>query len=180
VFLAIRQYFWLSVSISGYPPVFLAIRQCFWLSASVSGYPPVFLAIRQCFWPYASISGYPPVFLAIRQYFSLSASISYIQRINTYYDLYQDYISSCVLRIARDMFALLPVSLVNVHAYEDRLNTATGYQERVAILSVKYDRMTLNLLNLTNLDPSDALTNFNYQMKFKKTQGFEEVPLVLS
>jgi len=97
-----------------------------------------------------------------------------------YYDLYQDYVSSCALRIARDMFALLPVSLVFVHAYEERLNTATGYQERAAILSVRYDRMTLNTLNLSNLDPSDALTNFYYQMKFKKTQGFEEVPLVQS
>ena len=99
---------------------------------------------------------------------------------STYYDYYQDYVCSCALRIARDMIALLPVSFVFVHAYEDRLNSATGYQEKIAILSVKYDLMTLNRLNLTTLDPSDALTNFNHQMKFKKTQGFEEVPLVLN
>ncbi|MEH7252863.1 DUF4236 domain-containing protein [Neobacillus niacini] len=98
---------------------------------------------------------------------------------STYYDYYQDYVCSCALRIARDMIALLPVNFVFVHAYEDRLNSATGYQEKIAILSVKYDQVTLNRLNLTNLDPSDALTNFNHEMKFKKTQGFEEVPLIL-
>jgi hypothetical protein len=99
---------------------------------------------------------------------------------STFYDIYQDYVCSSVLRIARDMFALLPVSFVYVHAYEDRLNTATGYHEKIAILSVKYDRATLNRLNITNLDPSDALTNFTHHMKFKKTQGFEEVSLILT
>jgi hypothetical protein len=99
---------------------------------------------------------------------------------STFYDIYQDYVCSCVFRIARDMFALLPVSAVYVHSYEDRLNTATGYHEKIAILSVKYDRATLNRLNITNLDPSDALTNFTHQMKFKKTQGFEEVPLIFT
>ena len=97
-----------------------------------------------------------------------------------YYDIYQDYVCSCALRIAKDMFALLPVAFVYVHAYEDRLNSATGYQEKIAILSVNYDKVRLNRLNITNLDPSDALTNFNYQMKFKKTQGFEAVQLVLN
>jgi Protein of unknown function (DUF4236) len=97
-----------------------------------------------------------------------------------YYDIYQDYVCSCALRIARDMFALLPVSNVFVHAYEDQLNTATGHQEKVAILTVRYDKPTLERLNFANLDPSDALTNFEHQMKFKKTKGFEGVKEILS
>ncbi|WP_042455502.1 DUF4236 domain-containing protein [Neobacillus dielmonensis] len=92
-----------------------------------------------------------------------------------YYDIYQDYVCSCALRIARDMLALLPITHVYVHAYEDRLNPATGHIEKITILSVKYDRLTLSRLNFTQLDPSDALENFLHKMKFKKTQGFEDV-----
>lgn len=97
-----------------------------------------------------------------------------------YYDIFQDYVCSCALRVARDMFALLPVRSVFVHAYEDQLNTATGHEEKAAILSVKYDKPTLESLNFTNLDPSDALGNFEHQMKFKKTKGFEQVKEVLN
>ncbi|WP_066304962.1 DUF4236 domain-containing protein [Bacillus sp. FJAT-29814] len=92
-----------------------------------------------------------------------------------YYDIYQDYVCSCALRIARDMLALLPINYVYVHAFEERLNPVTGHVETITILSVKYDRITLNRLNFTNLDPSDALANFPHKMKFKKTQGFEDV-----
>ncbi|WP_423409048.1 DUF4236 domain-containing protein [Heyndrickxia sp. MSNUG] len=97
-----------------------------------------------------------------------------------YYDLYQDYVCSCALRIARDMFALLPVDYVFVHAYEDQLNSATGHQSKVAILSVKYDKTTLDKLNFSSLDPSDALSNFEHHMNFKKTKGFEDVSEILS
>jgi hypothetical protein len=92
-----------------------------------------------------------------------------------YFDLYQDYVCGCALRIARDMLALLPINYVYVHAQEERLNPATGHIETITILSVKYDRITQGRLNFTNLDPSDALTNFPHKMKFKKTQGFEDV-----
>ncbi|MBM4765225.1 DUF4236 domain-containing protein [Bacillus sp. B15-48] len=97
-----------------------------------------------------------------------------------YYDLYQDYVCSCALRIARDMFALLPITNVFVHAYEERLNSATGNQEKVAILSVKYERTLMYQLNFTNLDPSDALVHFEHQMNFKKTKGFEKVNEIMS
>ncbi|WP_251550688.1 DUF4236 domain-containing protein [Neobacillus muris] len=97
-----------------------------------------------------------------------------------YYDLCQDYVCSCALRIARDMLALLPVTHVYVHAYEDRLNSATGHKEKVIILTVKYDRLTLSRLNFIQLDPSEALANFPHKMKFKKTQGFEDIGTELS
>ncbi|WP_066062839.1 DUF4236 domain-containing protein [Neobacillus soli] len=99
---------------------------------------------------------------------------------STYFDIYQDYVCSCALRIARDMFALLPIYYVFVHANEDRLNPATGYIEKITILSVKYDRGTINRLNFTQFDPSDALANFPHKMKFKKTQGFDDVGTALN
>lgn len=92
-----------------------------------------------------------------------------------YFDLQQDYVCSCTIRIARDLFALLPLKTVVVHAYEEKLNTATGYHERVLILSVKIDRAILNSLDLDNIDCSDSMANFTHNMKFKKTKGFESV-----
>ncbi|WP_147532983.1 DUF4236 domain-containing protein [Bacillus marasmi] len=97
-----------------------------------------------------------------------------------YFDLCQDYVCGCSLRIARDMFALLPIKYVFVHAYDNKMNTATGHQERESILSVKFDKPTLNSLNFSNLDPSDALSNFKHNMNFKKTKGFEEVEVITS
>lgn len=43
-----------------------------------------------------------------------------------YYELQQDYVCSCTLRIARDLFALLPLNTVLIHAYDEQLDTATG------------------------------------------------------
>ena len=50
-----------------------------------------------------------------------------------HYDIAQDYICSCVLRIAREMFALLPIEKVIIHAM-DTVQDAAGnkYNETVA------------------------------------------------
>lgn len=92
-----------------------------------------------------------------------------------YFDIQQDYVCSCVIRIARDMFALLPLHTVYIHAVDNRLNTATGYIEKITILSVKLERGKLNRLNFANIDCSDALETFEHKMNFKKTKGFEPV-----
>ncbi|MBZ5752605.1 DUF4236 domain-containing protein [Metabacillus rhizolycopersici] len=92
-----------------------------------------------------------------------------------YYDIQQDYVSSCVIRIVRDMFALLPLNIVYIHAIENRLNSATGHHENNTILSVKFDKSTLKKLNFDAIDCSDALSNFEHRMKFRKTKGFDEV-----
>lgn len=89
-----------------------------------------------------------------------------------YYDIQQDYVCSCAIRIARDLFAILPFETVVVHAMEDVLDTSTGRMVHLPILSVKFDKATLNSLNFEAIDCSDALVNFEHQMKFKKTQGF--------
>ena len=92
-----------------------------------------------------------------------------------YFDLQQDYVCSCTIRIARDLFALLPLKKVIIHAFEEKLNTATGFNERILILSVKIDRDILYSLDLDHIDCSDSMTNFTHNMQFKKTKGFEPV-----
>jgi hypothetical protein len=95
-----------------------------------------------------------------------------------YFEIQQDYVCSCTLRIARDMFAILPLTTVYIHAVDERLNTATGYREKITILSIKIDKFKLNKLNFNQVDSSDAMQNFEHHMNFKKTKGFEEVERV--
>ena len=90
-----------------------------------------------------------------------------------YYGLLQDYVCSCILRIARDLFALLPLKTVFIHAYDEQLNTETGHKERLLILSIKINRDILEALNFENIDCSDSMNNFPHHMKFRKTKGFE-------
>ncbi|MFJ8264777.1 DUF4236 domain-containing protein [Peribacillus asahii] len=92
-----------------------------------------------------------------------------------YFELQQDYVCSCILRIARDLFALLPLKAVIIHAYDNQVNTETGHEERTLILSVKLDRLILNRLNFEHIDCSDSMNNFPHHMNFKKTKGFAVV-----
>lgn len=97
---------------------------------------------------------------------------------SNYYELYQDYICSVVMRVAREIFAHLPIKYTVVHAVSDLLDSNTGHLEKSVILSIKIPEDTLAKLNLDRIDPSDSMCNFVHNMKFKKMSGFEEVERV--
>lgn len=97
-----------------------------------------------------------------------------------YFELQQDYVCSCIIRIARDLFALLPLDTVIIHAYDEALNTETGHEERRLIVSIKIERAKLNTLNLDNIDCSDAMNNFEHNMRFLKTKGFVGVEKIIT
>ena len=99
---------------------------------------------------------------------------------SAYYELVQDYVSSTMLRVARDTFALLPVQYVLVHAVDKILNPATGNDEEVTIASVKIKRDALATLNFERIDPSDCLESFESNVKFRKTTGYAPVDRVLA
>lgn len=92
-----------------------------------------------------------------------------------YFALAKDYVCSGALWIARNIFAHLPVDHVLVHVTEYALNEATGHYEHQVLLSVKFDRQTVNSLNFQHLDPATAMENFTHQMKHLKTKGFRPV-----
>lgn len=92
-----------------------------------------------------------------------------------FYEIYQDYVCSCILRVANELFSILPENMVIVTAVDEILNTKTGHLEKLPVLSVAIPRKTLRSLNLKNIDPSDSLDNFIHNMSFKKTQGFGAV-----
>jgi hypothetical protein len=92
-----------------------------------------------------------------------------------YHRLYQDHVSSSVLRVAAEILAALPVEAVVVTAVDDLLDPGTGHLKSTPILSVAIPRATLRQLNLARVDPSDALRNFKREMDFGATVGFREV-----
>jgi len=90
-------------------------------------------------------------------------------------ELYQDYVSSVALKIAGDLFNIVPLDEIYVTCLTQMLNPQTGHQEMTPILSVQFVRQTFKSLNLASLDPSDSMANFNHVMSFKKTKGFAQV-----
>ena len=79
------------------------------------------------------------------------------------------------LRVAKIVFARLPIEIVVVNTIENRLNTATGNKENTVVLSVAFEREIMNQLNYENVHPADAMQNFDHHMKHLKTAGFKPI-----
>ena len=92
-----------------------------------------------------------------------------------FFELYQDYVCGAALRVGRELLALLPIDMVVCHVSTEMLNSSTGHLEDSPILSVALPRGTIDRLNFSSVDPSDALANFVHHMAFKKTTGFAAV-----
>jgi hypothetical protein len=92
-----------------------------------------------------------------------------------YWSFYQEHVCSAALRVARELFHLLPIERVLVDVGTVRLNTATGHMDNDTFLSVDFDRQRLLALNFHRIDPSDAVHTFTYRMDFKKSTGFTPI-----
>ncbi|NTE00886.1 hypothetical protein G6M26_35500 [Agrobacterium tumefaciens] len=90
-------------------------------------------------------------------------------------ELYQDYVCSCAIRVARETFALLPINCLYVNAIADLLDPSTGRILPQPILSCKFIPENLSRLNFAHIDCSDAMRNFVHNMKFSKTTGFAPI-----
>lgn len=82
-----------------------------------------------------------------------------------YYNLLQDYICSCAIRVARDIFALLPIARVIVHASD---NGST-------VLSVIFERKVFMKTKFQGSDVSDLVNSFKHNMQFDYSSGFSPV-----
>lgn len=94
-----------------------------------------------------------------------------------HFDIAQDYICSCVLRVAREMFALLPIETVVIHAV-DTVQDKEGNEHDDTVLSVLIHRNEFDEINFDCIDASDTLETFECNMNFKKTQGLKPVPRI--
>jgi tellurite resistance protein len=85
-------------------------------------------------------------------------------------EIYHDYVCGCVLRVARELFALLPVETVIVTASANLFDSRTGRNAEQPILSVAMPRAVTKQLNFDRLDPSDAMENFLHRGEFKASR----------
>lgn len=95
-----------------------------------------------------------------------------------FHEIYQDYLCGCVLRVAREVFALLPVDVAMVTAMADMLDSRTGQIVEQPVLSVAMSRAAIAQLNFDQLNPSDAMENFQCRGDFKtsrKSEAFQAI-----
>ncbi|WP_449540100.1 DUF4236 domain-containing protein [Ferdinandcohnia sp. Marseille-Q9671] len=95
--------------------------------------------------------------------------------VSNYNEIKKDYVCSHAVWGARHLFAFLPIERCLVHVTEHALNTATGNMENQVLLSILFNRATLDRLNFERLDPSDAMENFQHHIDHLKTKGFRPV-----
>ena len=90
-----------------------------------------------------------------------------------FHEIYQDYLCGCVLRVAREVFALLPVDTILIRALADSLDSRTGHTIEQPVLSVIMPRVGVSCLTFDQLDPSEALDNFQRRGDFKTSRKSE-------
>ncbi|MGG0643521.1 DUF4236 domain-containing protein [Sporosarcina gallistercoris] len=90
-----------------------------------------------------------------------------------YFALYQDYVCSCILGAARNVFAILPAEHVLIHAY-DR-SQADEPPVRGCIASVRIRRNELSGMLFELQAPSRTVETFEHHMNHLKTKGFRLV-----
>lgn len=91
-------------------------------------------------------------------------------------EIYQDYICGCILRVARELFALLPVDRILLSASTEALDTTTGQIADRPFLSVCIERADMQSLNFDRLDPSDTIMSLPHRGDLnasRKTGDFE-------
>ena len=96
-----------------------------------------------------------------------------------FHEIYRDYVCGCILRLAREVFALLPVETVLATATVDGIDSRTGLAAELPVLSVAIPRAVVARLDFERLDPSDSLGNFQHRgdvMASRKSGEF--VPIV--
>jgi tellurite resistance protein len=87
-----------------------------------------------------------------------------------FHEIYQDHVCGCVLRVGREVFALLPAETVLVTALTELFDSRTGRTAEQPILSVALHRAVMTKLNFNRLDPSDAMENFLHRGDFKASR----------
>jgi len=90
-----------------------------------------------------------------------------------FHEIYQDYICSCVLRVVREVFSLLPIDAILITASADSLNTSTGHLVEQPVLSIVVPRVVVIRLNFNQLNSSNALENFQHRGDFKASRKSE-------
>lgn len=95
--------------------------------------------------------------------------------VERYWTLYQNHACSAALRIARDVFNVIPVGRVIVNVSGSKLAPATGQPSSKTILAVCLVRSLVNQLGMVTVNPIEVVTNSQHRMNFDKAVGFEPI-----
>jgi hypothetical protein len=87
-----------------------------------------------------------------------------------FHEHYQDYVSGSMLRVAREVFAMLPVDTLLITASADIIDTRTGRTSEQPVLSAVMPRAVIASLDFDKLDPSDAMESFLHRGNFKASR----------
>lgn len=90
-------------------------------------------------------------------------------------EMYQAHVMSSSVKVAREIFAYLPINSLVVNSKVRVLDPSTGIFEFKTVLSVLYDKHTFDNVNFENIMLSDFLNKFEFNMNFKVTKGFSAV-----
>lgn len=88
-----------------------------------------------------------------------------------YNNLVKDYIAGCAIRIARELFALIPINEVIVHVVDHKFNTNSRINEKITVLSADIRRELIENLDFDKLKPIDILEALKYNMNFNEYDG---------
>jgi hypothetical protein len=83
-----------------------------------------------------------------------------------FHEIYQDYVCGCMFRMAREVFAMLPVEMLLVTALAEVADSRTGQYSEKAVLSVALPRASVARLNFDEIAPADAIDKFVHRGNF--------------
>ncbi len=97
-----------------------------------------------------------------------------------FHEIYQDYVCGCMIRIIREVFAVLPFDhLLITASIEDE-----GMMEPVPAMSAIFPKSIITNVDLDNVDPSDCVESYVHRGDFKATRKSEAfksiVPLTVA
>jgi len=99
-----------------------------------------------------------------------------------FHELHQDYVCGCVIRMAREVFAMLPVGTILVTALADVLDPRIGQFAEQPVLSVAMPRAVVASLDFDSISAADTMDHFVHRGNFKvsrKAGAFQPItPLV--
>lgn len=112
-------------------------------------------------------------------YYKLSAKMGVLNKANfdreEYNLLIRDYVISCAIRIARDLFAIIPIDKASVHIVDHKFNIKTRQSEKITAFSINIDKKNLESIDIELNSPINIINNFNYNINFDVYDGFSNV-----
>lgn len=86
-------------------------------------------------------------------------------------ELYHDFVCGAALRVARDIFAIIPTQTVYIAAVDDWIDPSTGHTSRVPLASFRLERRAAEKINFRAVDPSDCVSRLPHEMVMKRGLG---------